>query len=252
MGEAQFSTEWRGIPTERSGLSYYAICLPRDALPDVTRFSDPHASGRDYGHYAAYDDQMDRVVCYLECRSRYGSFDFDLTVRFHRDAKACRSFKLVITDGFVPSMTSFRHSADWMGSADDRILVQQFFENSKSIVADRGALVVEDSGISAPIVTGGVSGAVGAIGNDALVHARSLKSGSAGNVDASTASNGAMDKLAHRAISSPLVKIFGIVTLVAAAGATALLVAGVTDIGIAGYAVAVISLIAAVIRLLRD
>jgi hypothetical protein len=103
-GVFRFQTEWRGIRTEPEQLSCYALCLPPEATPDSVEFTDPHAPGRTYRYTAMYDDQHGRIVCYLSCRSRFGSFDFDLAVTFHRDAEACRNFATVSSGSYEPDI----------------------------------------------------------------------------------------------------------------------------------------------------
>jgi len=94
-GAIRFETDWRGVPTKASGLSCYALCLPSGGVPDLIEFTDPRLAGRTYGYRAMYDDQMDRVICYLDCRSSYGSFDFHLLVEFHRDSTGYKDFRPV-------------------------------------------------------------------------------------------------------------------------------------------------------------
>lgn len=246
--QAKFTTAWHGIPTESSGVSCYAICLPKDAVPDIIEFSDPHRTGHLYRHYASYDDQMGRVVCYLECRSRYGSFDFDLNLRFHRDARACRSFEAV-TGG--PEVNYFRDIAEWIGSDRDKVLIQQFFDYSSNISAGDGSQILQDSVVGGPVVTAGAAGTIGAIGDNARGYAKGSARGEHDVGVPSTHNDGKVG-LVDRAKSSIIVRVLGLVTLAAALIATALVFLGVTDIAIAGYAVALISLVAAAIPLIRD
>jgi hypothetical protein len=247
-GQAQFNTEWHGIPTESSGVSCYAICLPQDAVPDIIEFSDPRRTGHLYQHYASYDDQMGRVVCYLECRSRYGAFDFDLHLEFHRDARACRSFEAV-TGG--PEVNDFKHIAEWIGSERDKVLIQQFFDYSSNISAGDGSQILRDSVVEGPVVTAGAAGIIGAIGDNARGHAKG-SAGSQHNVSVPTAHNDGKVRLVNKARSSIMVRVLGVVTLAVALIATVLVFLGITNIAIAGYAVALISLVAAAIPLFRD
>lgn len=76
-----FNTSWAGIPTERGRLSYYALSLPEYSVPTRVRFWDPR-TGREFGKTVDRDDQRNRFVLYLECRSSHGSFNFALEVDF--------------------------------------------------------------------------------------------------------------------------------------------------------------------------
>jgi hypothetical protein len=76
-----FNTSWEGIPTKKYRLSYYALCLPQHAIPLKVRFFDPR-SGREYKKTVVRDDQRERFVLYLECRSSHSAFDFSLETDF--------------------------------------------------------------------------------------------------------------------------------------------------------------------------
>lgn len=76
-----FNTSWEGIPTKKYRLSYYALCLPQHAIPLKVRFFDPR-SGREYKKTIVRDDQRERFVLYLECRSSHSTFDFSLETDF--------------------------------------------------------------------------------------------------------------------------------------------------------------------------
>ena len=77
----EFKTFWRGIPTQRQETSYYALSLPANTIPTQVRFCDPR-SNRDFRKGVGRDLQRNCFVLYLECRSSYGSFDFDLHTQF--------------------------------------------------------------------------------------------------------------------------------------------------------------------------
>jgi hypothetical protein len=62
----------------------------------------------------------------------------------------------------------------------------------------------------------------------------------------------AVVSLADRAKSSRWVKFFGVIALIATAAATVLVALGITGIGIAGYILAVIAVVAGVIPLFRS
>lgn len=81
----KFTTNWQGIPTERSSLSYYALMLPEFAVPLSVEIFDPHKAGSQYRKQVNRDDDKNRFVIFLECSSSFGRFDFDLICLFKID-----------------------------------------------------------------------------------------------------------------------------------------------------------------------
>ena len=261
-GVIRFRTEWRGISTVRTTLSCYAFGLPPAAVPDTIEFTDPHALGRSYRYTAIYDDQHERIVCYLNCRSKFGSFDFDLTTTFHHDAEACRNFITTSSGSHEPDIDFLVNvAADWKAP-----LVQQFFGPVGSIASGDG-VAISGQGHEGPVIAGG-AGTIGAIGNNAVGVVQA--DGSQGSVVVPSPAASAVEtkdadpdvpaagacppasKLAERARKSRQSQIFGLCTALAVIVATALLMFHVTDVSIAGYAVAVLTLLATLIPLLRD
>lgn len=80
-GAFHFESSWAGVRTKEYSLSYYALCLPEYAIPSKVVFTDPR-SHREYKKSVVRDDQRNRFILYLECRSSFGSFDFSLEVDF--------------------------------------------------------------------------------------------------------------------------------------------------------------------------
>jgi hypothetical protein len=157
-GVFQFRTDWKGVPTLRTGLSCYALCLPPDAVPDIIEFTDPRMRGRRYRHRAMYDNSHGRVVVYLDCRSKHGSFDFDLDVTFHRDHEACESFRPVSADPNGPNVGKLASIAGRRPSGGRNLVVQQFFAPAGDmIIGDKfenigtGAVVVNRSTLEAAL-----------------------------------------------------------------------------------------------------
>lgn len=162
-GRYAFSQSWRGIPTASGGRSQYALCLPVDAVPADVRFSDPRAPERAFRHHCVRDERTGRIVCYLECRPSYGSFDFDLELEVLDDPAACGAF--------AESARALEGlEADVRRASRGQVTIQQFFDNAVSINAAEGATVVHQSEVSGPIVGGGVSGMVGSLGNSSSAH----------------------------------------------------------------------------------
>lgn len=74
---------WRNIPTERGELSYYALSLPDYAIPIHVVITNPHTGGR-LKKAVIKDKQKKCYVIYIECRSRFKVFGFDLECTFTR------------------------------------------------------------------------------------------------------------------------------------------------------------------------
>lgn len=163
-GVVEFSTSWRGVPTERETISLYALYLPERGVPDSVEFRDPRRPQKVFSHRARYDNQKGRVVCCLDCRSRYGSFDFDVNVRFHEDEKACRNFEAVGGGGYVGDPSRLEYLQ--VERSTNQTLVQIFFDNASSVQAGDRATIIDQSIVEGPVVGGGISGVVGVIGNN--------------------------------------------------------------------------------------
>lgn len=81
----EFTTNWQGIPTERSWLSYYALMLPEFAIPLAVKITDPHKSDRQNRKQVNRDDDKNRFIIFLKCSSSLGRFNFDLSCIFKID-----------------------------------------------------------------------------------------------------------------------------------------------------------------------
>jgi hypothetical protein len=81
--EAKYSLSlpWRGIPTKRGELSYYALSLPEHAVPIEVMVINPHKNEH-MKKTVIKDRQKKRYVIYIECRSDFGIFSFDLNCVF--------------------------------------------------------------------------------------------------------------------------------------------------------------------------
>ncbi|MFB0847082.1 hypothetical protein [Paenibacillus oleatilyticus] len=77
----QLRIPWRNIPTERNEFSYYALSLPEYAIPLEVVISNPHTKSR-MKKAVIKDKQKKCYVIYIECRSRFGVFSFDLDCTF--------------------------------------------------------------------------------------------------------------------------------------------------------------------------
>jgi|GEM_PF-6211580 len=83
----EFRTSWQRIPTKENELSYYALSLPKYAVPKEICITDPMQQEHKYQKEVIRDDQKECFVIYLKCSSRYGSFNFDLSCNFYIEEK---------------------------------------------------------------------------------------------------------------------------------------------------------------------
>lgn len=117
-------TSWKGIQTERNWLSYYALSLPKFAIPQRLSVMDPH-SNREYRRSVTRDDERHRYTIYLECSSSYGKFDFQFSCDFVLDSNGFPS------SAYQDPKTqkSGNLGTDWQYCLPDveRNKVQQFF-----------------------------------------------------------------------------------------------------------------------------
>ncbi|MHC4425549.1 MAG: hypothetical protein ACYSYV_05560 [Planctomycetota bacterium] len=123
-GRYMFRTSWQGIPTEHNYLTYYALSLPEQAVPDEIRAYDPH-SGHEYKKHVTRDDDRKRFVIYIDCRSSRGMFDFVLETAF-RLAPADfpgSTYKDTKTDDYGRQVDQYT----WYLKQKEARKVQQFF-----------------------------------------------------------------------------------------------------------------------------
>jgi hypothetical protein len=123
-GGFHFVTSWVGIPTERRRLSYYALCLPQNAIPTKVRFFNPR-TGEEYKKAIMRDDQRHRFILYLECRSSYSTFDFALEANF-RISKEEFSYAEFSDESTTPYGAHF-DVYECLLPKKDRVVVQKFF-----------------------------------------------------------------------------------------------------------------------------
>jgi len=127
-GEYRFRTVWKGLPTYRNSLTCYALSLPEFAIPIQIQFRDPH-SGMEYLKSVVRDNRHRRFVTYLECRSKYGSFDFVLEVRFRSDENNFRSAKY--KDEYMTGVSANMHPYKRLVPTESWSVVQQFLSPSR-------------------------------------------------------------------------------------------------------------------------
>ena len=115
---------WTGIRTERNWLSYYALSLPEFGIPQSLSVNDPR-SNREYRRSVTRDDERNRYVIYLECASKYGQFDFQLSCGFVVDNNGFSSstYEDSKTQKYANLGTDWQY---WLPAAE-RTKVQQFF-----------------------------------------------------------------------------------------------------------------------------
>jgi hypothetical protein len=103
----------------------------------------------------------------LECRSRLGSFDFDLQSQFHRDPTAAKGFSARNAGNHIPGRFWLESMMDRRG---DGVTVQAFFNGSSNVEFGDGGTLISQSEVKQPIIIGEASGTIGAIGNKAHGH----------------------------------------------------------------------------------
>lgn len=125
---------WTGIPTQEQWLSYYALSLPKHAIPISISIRDPRNSSREYRRTVARDDESERYVIYLECASSYGLFDFELTCEFVVDPSTFMSSSY--TD--ARTTTGYAHLGDdwthWV-SDDQKKQLEGFLAGSRVAIS---------------------------------------------------------------------------------------------------------------------
>jgi hypothetical protein len=77
-----FTTEWKNIPTQKDGLSMYALLLPVHAVVHSAHFDYPRPDGGEFIKRVSRDDHLNRYAVYLECLSSVGCLDSSLRVEF--------------------------------------------------------------------------------------------------------------------------------------------------------------------------
>lgn len=137
---ATFTTSWRGVPTERRARTIYALSLPEDAVPDTIEFIDPRTPGKIFRHSEILDRRRRRVVCYLDCRSRYGQFDFDVRARIRRDRGATETFVDSGSEDWSTDLDQLEETVSLM-SDESQTVIQQFF--APTAVGNQTTVVVE-------------------------------------------------------------------------------------------------------------
>lgn len=124
----EFYVQWRGIPTERSKTSYYALSLPEYAIPELIQIVNPRNPSREFQRSVVRDDQTNRFIVYLDCRSSYGQFDFDLICKFIIETSKFSSSQY--SDSFT---TSYGYPDTWKYAleAEETAKVQDFFREQE-------------------------------------------------------------------------------------------------------------------------
>ena len=128
-----FKSSWKALPTSQGSLTYYSLLLPKFAIPKKVVFLDPR-SGKEYSKYIYRDNEKNRYVIYLECRSSYGTFDFTLEVEFilskeNFSISTYSDEKLVDLYGMQPDM----YQNFYRMSEKNIIQINQFFQGETTM-----------------------------------------------------------------------------------------------------------------------
>jgi hypothetical protein len=123
-----FKTTWQRIPTERQSLTYYALYLPEFATPTEIKVTDTRDTNRQFSKNVFRDDEKNRYVVYIECRSKFGQFNFNIFCRFHFDNNdfATSTYHDPQTIEFYDHLDHW----EWIVSTDEAEKVKQFFETN--------------------------------------------------------------------------------------------------------------------------
>ena len=81
-----FKTNWYGIPTSMGEVTYYAFYFPEFAIPTEIKITGTFNNEYEFSKNVLRDDQKNRFVVYLECKSNSASFDFNIFCIFHHDS----------------------------------------------------------------------------------------------------------------------------------------------------------------------
>jgi hypothetical protein len=130
-----YKADWQNITTERNHTSYYALYLPKYAIPNEVQLIDPY-SGRQYRRTVFKDEQKPRYIIYLQCASRFGRFSFKLICKFNKDK-----------DGFSESGYSdefqeefYGNPEEWkyqLGESESKKVEQHFTTNNYQTMGDQ-------------------------------------------------------------------------------------------------------------------
>jgi hypothetical protein len=145
-----FETTWQGIPTERDYLTYYALYLPEYGIPTDIRVTDTLDTGRQFSKIVFRDREKNRYIVYIECKSKFGQFNFNLFCQFHLDENNFQNstYSDAKTVGFYAQLDHWK----WMFSKDETEKVEQFFvTNNHYHMGDQ--YIVDQAGAVGPNAT---------------------------------------------------------------------------------------------------
>lgn len=112
----QLSLPWRNIPTEQGELSYYALSLPNYAVPFQIAVINPH-NDRPLKKAVIKDEQKKCYVVYIECRSRFKSFGFDLECSYKKATYEEFKNHEYYDDDLIPDV--YAHYDAWQAITSD-------------------------------------------------------------------------------------------------------------------------------------
>ncbi|WP_414755841.1 hypothetical protein [Anabaena sp. CCY 9910] len=116
---------WRGITTEVNQLSLYSLSLPIYAVPHIIQIRDSQNSSREFKRDVVKDEQNNRFIIYLECRSKYSLFDFDLNCKFSIDNL---NFSSAQYQDFLTKNNDYPNILNFVLPSEQEIKVQEFLE----------------------------------------------------------------------------------------------------------------------------
>ena len=130
-----YKADWQNIPTERNHTSYYALYLPKFAVPTEIQLIDPY-NGRQYRRTVFKDEQKPRYIIYLQCASRFGSFSFKVICKFNKDKKGFSesNYSDEFQEEFYANPEEWKHQLE---SSERKKVEQHFITNHYQTMGDQ-------------------------------------------------------------------------------------------------------------------
>lgn len=123
----EINISWRGITTKANELSLYSLSLPIYAVPQFISIGDLQNPPCELRRNVVKDEQHNRFLIYLECRSKYGVFDFNLNCQFSIDKLNFSSAQ------YKDSLTEnnyYQNILKFALKSEEEVKVQEFLDKS--------------------------------------------------------------------------------------------------------------------------
>jgi hypothetical protein len=143
-----FKTVWHNLPTEREGLTYYALYLPEFAIPTFISLYDPQNPNKQFNRTVLKDEQKPRYIIYLKCSSKFGIFNFNLECKFKRDKQGFE--KSNYSDEYKTDFYSSPEAWQYLMNEDDKAKTQKFFADQIVINSGKFKQIYKPMRMSTP------------------------------------------------------------------------------------------------------